>query len=107
MRSFNKHIEIISETFPKEQIEKILSTPKTFFDDCHVLYPADKNGAHLLRFFDITSIINPHHCYVEWIADDIIGWIEREKIDIDVVFAPNQLGTSRLAINLAVELGIR
>lgn len=92
MLSFNEYVKIISKTFSKEQIEEILSTPKIFFDDCHVLYPADKTGSHLLRFFDITSIANPRHCYVEWIADDIFQWIEREEIDIDVVFAKGNTG---------------
>lgn len=102
MRSFNEHIKVISKTFPKEQIEEILSVPKTFFDDCHVLYPADEKGAHLLRFFNIGPIReNPHHCYAEWIVNDIVKWVERERIEVNVVFAPNQPGVSTLAVALA------
>lgn len=102
MLSFNEYVKIISKTFPKEQIEEILSTPKIFFDDCHILYPADENGAHLLKFFNIEPIGKnfPHH-YTEWIADDIFKWVRRERIDVDVVFAPNQPGVFNLAIELA------
>lgn len=103
MDRYNKQITIVSETFPRHQIREILKTPGTYVSETHVLYPADSEGAHLLSFFSIEEIAkNPQ--YVDWIIKDMARWIERERIEFDVIFVPNEPSVAEIAEELAWEL---
>lgn len=106
MAARNKHISLVSETFPEKQMDAILGTPNTFFDNVHYLYPADEKGAHLLRFFSLDQIARKR-MFVYWIVDDIVEWAQKTKIVCDVVFAPFQPGVAAIASTLAVMLSAR
>ena len=112
MRRYNEHINVASETFPLERIDQILKTPGIFFDNCHVLYPADENGAHLTRFLSIESVaadwLNGEYPSLSlWIVEDMFRWIRRERIDFDVVFAPDQPGIRDIVKALGLVLQCR
>ncbi|PIR69996.1 MAG: hypothetical protein COU47_01005 [Candidatus Niyogibacteria bacterium CG10_big_fil_rev_8_21_14_0_10_46_36] len=100
-----QYIKTVSETFDLGVMNMILRTKDIFFDDVHVLYPADCDGSHLTRFFMIEKVLSQDRDNDFWmfVATDICSWIRREKIDFDFVFAPAQPGVLEIAKILARE----
>ena len=80
-----QYIKTVSETFDLGVMNMILRTKDIFFDDVHVLYPADCDGSHLTRFFMIEKVLSQDRDNDFWmfVATDICSWIRREKIDFD------------------------
>ena len=99
MWRYSDHITV-SNTLSFKDIDPVLRTPGLFFDDTHVLYPADERGAHLLRFFSVEPLPLQVGA-VDRITADIAAWIDREAIRCEVVFAPAQPGVAELAGALA------
>lgn len=99
-------ISLVSETFPRNMLERILKIPGVFEEEGHFLYPADSEGSHLLRFFTIEPIVE-NQLFIQWIVEDIVRWVEREKIEFGVVFAPNQPGVTDIAEEIAWVLDAR
>lgn len=104
MHKYNEHITIVHDTLPDEVMEKIFTTPGIFFDNVHVLYPADENGSHLLRFFSLEAIAQDD-IPVIFIAEAIAVWAVRRNIVFDVVFAPYAPVVKDIAKHLAWTLG--
>ncbi|MBX9770951.1 MAG: hypothetical protein K2X29_06250, partial [Candidatus Obscuribacterales bacterium] len=85
-------ITVTSKTIPEEQIAKILSTPGIVFKNGHFEYPVsnqEQTGNHLQSVFLIEPIA-ANKQYVDWIVEDIANWLDKEHIEVDVVFAPAQ-----------------
>jgi orotate phosphoribosyltransferase len=102
----NKEIHITSETFPPHKIDQILDATGVFHAEGHFLYPADVEGAHLLRFFSIEPIAQ-NKTFLRWIVEDIMQWAKREDIFYDVIFCPDQSGVVDIADEIARASGAR
>ncbi len=102
-------ITVTSKTIPEEQIEKILSTPGIVFTNGHFEYPVsnkEQTGNHLQSVFLIEPIA-ANKQYVDWIVDDIAGWLESEHIEVDVIFAPAQEAVKIIVDALAKKKNLR
>ena len=80
-------IRLVSPTFPRTTLDRILREAKPFAQQGHFLYPADENGVHTKGFFAFEPVARSTK-FVDAIADDIATWADRTAIDVDVVFAP-------------------
>jgi hypothetical protein len=102
-------VKVTSPSFPKERMEKILSTPGIYLRGGHFEYPAtegNQTGNHLDAVFIIEPIAqNP--TFVDWIVEDILCWIEKENIQFDVIFAPAQPAVKTIVGKLAKRTGAR
>lgn len=99
-----KHITVVSKTFDPGVMRDLLKTEGLFFDDVHVLYPADCDGSHLTRFFMVEKILTGEkNNFSDFITTDICRWIRDEQIEFDFVFAPAQPGVKEMAKIIAKE----
>jgi hypothetical protein len=80
-------IRLVSPTFPRTTLDRILREAKPFAQQGHFLYPADEHGFHTKGFFAFEPVARSTK-FVDAIADDIATWADRTAIDVDVVFAP-------------------
>jgi orotate phosphoribosyltransferase len=76
-------------------MDRILRNHRHFLAEGHFLYPADENGAHLLRFFTTAFLIRQLP-FLDWIANDVLRWIESKGIQYDVIFAPAEQGVKNI-----------
>lgn len=97
-------LKLISSTFKKEWLEKILERANPFRADGHYLYPADERGNHLKGFFLLDPIAEQPDL-VELISEDILKWIKTRAIDFDIIFAPAQPGVKKFTDYIASKLG--
>lgn len=93
-----------SATFPRERLRTILHDASPFHPAGHYLYPADERGNHLQGFF-LLEPIAARARFVEWIAEDITAWADRESLEFDVLFAPAQPAVKTLAEAIAAKTG--
>jgi len=98
-------IRLISPTFPRRTLDRILREARPFTDLGHYLYPADANGSHTKGFFAIEPIASSES-FVKAIIEDMEGWANREAIKVDVIFAPAQPAVKPLAEALGAGLDI-
>ncbi len=99
-------IRLVSPTFPRASLDRILREAKPFTETGHYLYPADENGNHTKGFFAFESVARSP-TFVDAIAADIAKWADRTSIDVDVVFAPAQPSVRPLAEAVGGRLGRR
>lgn len=102
-------ISTVSETFPGDVLTDILSTAGAHIPHGHFQYPAregNRDGNHLDSLFIIEPIA-ANERWVDAIVEDICRWIEREKVQFEVVFAPAQPAVQRIAGKLAERTGAR
>ena len=91
-KPIHESLHVVSDSFPRDQIEEILSEPGIFFSDGHFEYPApldDRHGNHLNAIFILEPIAKKER-FRHWIACDILLWLKRENITFDVILAPAQ-----------------
>lgn len=96
-------IKVTSKTMPDEKIGQILSTPGIVFTDGHFEYPVSNDeqiGNHLQSVFLIEPIV-ANAQFVDWIVDDIVGWLDKNSIVVDSVFAPAQPAVKTIVDKLA------
>ncbi len=104
MDSLGPRLAATSQTFPRDRLETILREARPFHPDGHYLYPADDRGNHLQGYFLVEPVAaNPR--FVEWIADDVAAWADRQDLGFDVVFAPAQPAVKVLADAIAAKVG--
>src|SRR5574340_1403120 len=97
MDSFlGERLTATSPTFPRERLRTILTKAKPFHPEGHYLYPADERGNHLGGFF-LLDPVTADRGFVDWIAQDIAAWVERNRIGFDVLFSPAQPAVKILA----------
>jgi hypothetical protein len=80
--------------------------PFVFTESGHFEYPVsklDRHGSHLDAFFMLEPLIN-NKDFLDCLSADIKAWIEREKIEFDLFFAPAQPVVMWLIKHLANEL---
>ncbi len=106
MDAIDVRLAATSPTFPRDRLEAILGKAKPFHPEGHYLYPADERGNHLGAFF-LLEPVAADLGYVDWIAQDIRAWIDRNGIEFDVVFAPAQPAVQVLADAVARTAGRR
>jgi hypothetical protein len=102
-------VKVVTQTMPTDQVTRLLDTPGISFRGGHFQYPVDegeKRGNHLDAIFLIEPIAAETE-YVNWIVGDIRRWLDAEKIEFDVIFAPAQPAVMRLVDQLAFETGKR
>jgi orotate phosphoribosyltransferase len=107
--SERKGITVVSQTFPPEQLKKILETPGVWFCDGHFEYPVrqgDLLGNHLDALFILKPIAQQAQ-FVDWIVDDISRWIQQNNIEFDTIFAPAQDAVKAIAHRIADRNGAR
>ena len=97
-------IRLVSPTFPRVTLTRILRETRPFTETGHFLYPADENGNHTKGFFAFEPVARSPE-FVDAIADDLAKWADRTSIDVDVVFAPAQPAVRPLAEAVGVRLG--
>jgi len=94
---------------PEDQINQILRTPGVYHTPGHFQYPVSEGGKvgnHLDSLFLIEPIVKEDQ-FVEWIVDDICRWIDAEKLEFDVIFAPAQMAVTFIVEKLAKRLNVR
>src|SRR2546427_8876501 len=89
MKIVTDPIRLVSPTFRRQTLDRILTDARPFTDTGHFLYPADEDGNHTKGFFAFERVARSP-TFVDAIADDIAKWRDRASIDVDVVFAPAQ-----------------
>jgi hypothetical protein len=102
-------VSTFSETFPRDLLTEILSTPGAHCAHGHFQYPASEGnrvGNHLDSLFIIEPIA-ANERYVGAIVEDVCRWLEREKVEFGVIFAPAQPAVQRIAGKLAERTGAR
>lgn len=104
MAALGARLTATSPTFPTERLETILARAHPFHPEGHYLYPADEHGNHLGGFF-LLDPVTADRGFVEWIAQDVATWVERNGIEFDVVFAPAQPAVKVLASAIARTTG--
>jgi len=96
MKIVTDPIRLVSPTFRRQTLDRILTDARPFTDTGHFLYPADEDGNHTKGFFAFERVARTP-TFVDSIADDIAKWEDRTSIDVDVVFAPAQPAVRPLA----------
>ena len=96
MKIVTDPIRLVSPTFRRQTLDRILTDARPFTDTGHFLYPADEDGNHTKGFFAFERVARTP-TFVDSIADDIAKWGDRTSIDVDVVFAPAQPAVRPLA----------
>jgi len=104
MQTSANPIRLVSSTFPRGTLDRILRDARPFTETGHFLYPADAEGNHTKGFFAIEPVTRSA-AFVDAIADDMAAWADRTRIDVDVIFAPAQPAVRPLAEALAARLG--
>ena len=104
MESLGERLTATSATFPRERLETILRTAKPFHPEGHYRYPADERGNHLQGYFLLDPVVEEPR-FVEWIQEDLASWIDRERLEFDVLFAPAQPAVKILADAVARAVG--
>jgi orotate phosphoribosyltransferase len=102
-------VKVTTQTMPKEQVTRLLDTPGISHRGGHYQYPVDDGdmrGSHLDSIFVIEPIAAETE-YINWIVADIKRWLESEKIEFEVIFAPAQPAVMRLVDQLSFETGKR
>jgi len=89
-------IRLVSPTFRRPTLDRILREARPFTDTGHFLYPADEDGNHTKGFFAFEPIARSP-AFVDAIADDVAKWADRTSIEVEVVFAPAQPAVRPLA----------
>ncbi len=96
MEALGERLAATSATFPRDRLETILREARPFHPEGHYLYPADERGNHLQGYFLLEPVAaNPR--FVDWIAEDVVAWMDRTRVDFDVLFAPAQPAVRTLA----------
>lgn len=104
MDLLGERLTATSATFPRDRLETIVRDARPFHPEGHYLYPADERGNHLQGFFLLEPVAsNPR--FVDWIAQDIAAWTERQGIAFDVLFAPAQPAVRIVADAIAARVG--
>ncbi|HYM38759.1 MAG TPA: hypothetical protein VEY12_01260 [Thermoplasmata archaeon] len=85
--SLGERLTATSPTFSRDRLRTILEKAKPFHPKGHYLEPADPHGNHLGGYF-LLDPVTADRGFVEWIAEDIVAWIVRNRIEFDVLFAP-------------------
>ena len=93
-----------SSTFPRERLESILQDAAPFHPEGHFLYPADERGNHLQGYFLLEPVAAVPR-FTEWIAEDVVAWMDRAGVEADVLFAPAQPAVQALARAIATKAG--
>ena len=106
MGSLGERLTATSATFPRERLETILREASPFHPEGHFLYPADERGNHLQGYFLLEPVAAVPR-FVDWIAEDVAGWIGRLRIGSDVLFAPAQPAVRTLAEAIGRKAGLR
>ncbi len=105
----NQHgLKRSSATFPSEQLVKILGTNGAYTIG-HYEYPAPQDGKcgnHLDAVYVVEPIASNSE-FVDWIVEDLVKWIDREKLEFDVILAPAQAAVKTIVSKLAKRLGKR
>ena len=96
MKIVTDPIRLVSPTFRRQTLDRILTDARPFTDTGHFLYPADEDGNHTKGFFAFERVARSP-TFVDAIADDIAKWGDRTSTDVDVVFAPAQPAVRPLA----------
>ena len=96
MKIVTDPIRLVSPTFRRQTLDRILTDARPFTDTSHFLYPADEDGNHTKGFFAFERVARSP-TFVDAIADDIAKWGDRTSTDVDVVFAPAQPAVRPLA----------
>ncbi len=96
MDAMTDPIRLVSPTFRRQTLHRILRDGTPFTGTGHFLYPADEDGNHTKGFFAFERVARSP-TFVDAIADDIAKWEDRTSIDVDVVFAPAQPAVRPLA----------
>ncbi|MDR3612075.1 MAG: hypothetical protein P4L53_00815 [Candidatus Obscuribacterales bacterium] len=94
-----------SQTFPSELLLKILGT-KEAYTAGHFEFPAPqetRRGNHLDAIYVADPIVK-HNEFVDAIVADILLWIEREKIEFDVVLSLSQESARKIVAALCSKL---
>jgi orotate phosphoribosyltransferase len=94
-----------SQTFPSELLLQILGT-KEAYTAGHFEFPAQqetKRGNHLDAIYLAEPIMKRNE-FVDAIVADMILWIEREKIEFDVVLSLSQDSARKIVTNLCSKL---
>ncbi|HKW43046.1 MAG TPA: hypothetical protein VJP06_02555 [Thermoplasmata archaeon] len=105
METTKESVRLVSQTFPRTSLARILREARPFTDEGHYLYPDDENGNHTRGFFAIDPVTRVRP-FVEMIADDMAAWAQRVPIEADVLFAPAQPAVGPLAEALGARLHI-
>src|SRR5438046_9237247 len=103
MKIVTDPIRLVSPTFRRQTLDRILTDARPFTDTSHFLYPADEDGNHTKGFFAFERVARSP-TFVDAIADDIAKWGDWTSVDVDVVFAPAQPGVRPLAEALCPRL---
>lgn len=85
MRKYNDWIIDLTDEVWKREMREILEDSMTR-ENLHVRYPADKQGAHLFRFFRL----NRNMVQLHEIACQLHFWLQENNIEYNTIFAPNQ-----------------
>src|SRR2546421_12514503 len=96
MKIVTDPIRLVSPTFRRQTLDRILTDARPFTDTGHFLYPADEDGNHTKGFFAFERVARSP-TFVDAIADDIAKWEDRSSIDVHVAFAPAQPAVRTLA----------
>ncbi len=103
----NQHgLKRSSTTFPSEQLLKILGSQNAYTIG-HFECPAPLNGRHGNHFdavYVAESIVGSAE-FVDSIVADMVGWVNKEAVNFDVILAPAEADTKALAKPLAKSLG--
>jgi hypothetical protein len=97
-------IRLVSPTFPRATLDRILREARPFTEKGHYLYPADADGIHTKGFLAFEPVARSTK-FVDAIADDVAKWAERASIDVNVVFAPAAPAVRPLAEAVGARLG--
>jgi orotate phosphoribosyltransferase len=100
MDSLGERLTVTSPTFPRERLKTILREAGPFHPQGHFLYPADERGNHLQGYFLLDPVVREPR-FLDWIAKDLVAWIDRIHLEFDVLFAPAQPAVKVLADSVA------
>lgn len=103
MDSLGERLTATSATFPRDRLEAILHEARPFHPEGHFLYPPDERGNHLQGFFLLEPVAADAR-FVDWIAQDVAAWTDRQGIAFDVLFAPAQPAVRILADAIAAKV---
>ncbi len=106
MSSLGGRLTATSPTFPRERLATILGTARPFHPEGHFLYPADERGNHLQGYFLLEPVAAVPR-FVDWIAEDVAGWIDRLRLEADLLFAPAHPAVKTLADAIARRAALR
>src|SRR5207244_1369714 len=72
MKIVTDPIQLVSPTFRRQTLDRILTDAKPFIDTGHFLYPADEDGNHTKGFFAFDRVARSP-TFVDSLADDLAG----------------------------------